>query len=373
MTKTLGVGIIGCGNISTAYLSLAASFNGYEIVSVADINMNNARAQAAKFDVRAETVDALLGADDVDLVINLTIPAAHVDVSRAILQAGKHVYSEKPFVLSLAEAQELGELARANNLRIGSAPDTFLGASHQLARSLVDDGAIGRVTSGVASVMGSGMEDWHPNPDFFFQKGGGPVLDMGPYYICNLVQLLGPVKQVSAFSGAAHATRTIGNGPRDGETVPVETPTTIHSILSFESGAIITLLTSWDVWASDTPTMELYGTQGTMAVPDPNWFGGTLTITDRAGPPVEKTWEHPFGIPNFEDVHANYRGAGLADMALAIAEDRPHRCDDVFATHVIEVLTAILEAGETGRVLKLTTTCERPAPLSPDAARALLV
>ncbi len=214
MADDLGVGIIGAGNISAAYLQLAPMFKGYKIVAVADINMDNANARAAEFGVRAETVDGLLAADDVDLVINLTIPAAHVDVSRSILQAGKHVYSEKPFVLSLAEAQELGDIAKANNLRIGSAPDTFMGGSHQLARKLIDAGEIGTVASGAAVVMSSGMESWHPNPDFFFQKGGGPILDLGPYYICNLVQLLGPVAKVTSFTGAAHATRTIGNGAR---------------------------------------------------------------------------------------------------------------------------------------------------------------
>lgn len=372
MTKAIGVGIIGCGNISAAYLQLASMFKGYEIVAVADISMDNANARAAEFDVRAHTVDELLAADDIDLVINLTIPAAHVDVSRAILQAGKHVYSEKPFVLSLAEAQELNEIAKRKGVRIGSAPDTFMGGSHQLARKLVDSGAIGDVTSGVAVVMSSGMEDWHPNPDFFFLKGGGPVLDIGPYYICNLVQLIGPVKKVTSFTGAASPTRIIQNGPRNGETIPVETPTTIHSVLSFENGAIITLLASWDVCASNHPSMELFGTKGTLNVPDPNWFGGVLTVTERASEPVEKSWDHPFSIPNFEEIHANYRGAGLADMAQAIAAGRLHRCNADFATHVVEVMTAILEAGETGEVMTMQTTCVRPDVLDPDQARALL-
>lgn len=373
MTNNLGVGIIGCGNISAAYLQLAPMFRGYEILAVADINMDNANARAAEFGVRAHTVDDLLAADDINLVINLTIPAAHVDVSRAILQAGKHVYSEKPFVLSLAEAQELGDIAKAKGLRIGSAPDTFMGGSHQLARNLIDAGAIGDVTSGTAVVMSGGMEDWHPNPDFFFQVGAGPVLDIGPYYVCNLVQLLGPVKQVTSFTGSARATRTINNGPRIGETVPVETPTTIHALMSFESGAIITLLASWDVVANTHPIMELYGTDGTMGVPDPNFFGGVLRVTDRDGDQTEKSWDHPFSIVNFEDDQANYRGAGLADMSLAIAADRAHRCNSDFATHVVEVMTAILQAGETGQVITLTTTCERPDVLDPDQARALLV
>lgn len=372
MTEKLGVGIIGCGNISAAYLKLGPLFRGYEILAVADINMDNAKARADEFNVRAHTVDELLAASDIDLVINLTVPAAHVAVSRAILQAGKHVYSEKPFVLSLAEAQELGDLAKAKGLRIGSAPDTFMGASHQLARKLVDEGAVGTVTSGTAIVMSHGMEDWHPNPDFFFQKGGGPILDLGPYYICNLVQMLGPVAKVTSFTGSAQDTRTINNGPRQGETVPVETPTTIHALLSFESGAIITLLASWDVWTNDHPIMELYGTGGTMNVPDPNFFGGDLTTTDRKSDPVTQSWDHPFGVPNFESTRANYRGAGLADMALAITAGRPHRCNDDLATHVVEVMTAILEAGETGQVMAMKTTCARPEGLDPDQARALL-
>lgn len=372
MTHNLGVGIIGCGNISTAYLSLAPMFKGYDIVAVADINMDNAKARAEEFGVRANTVEDLLAADDIDLIINLTIPAAHVEVSRAILEAGKHVYSEKPFVLSLAEAQELGDIAKARNLRIGSAPDTFMGSSHQLARDLIDGDAIGTVTSGVAVVMSAGMEDWHPNPDFFFQKGGGPILDLGPYYICNLVQLLGPVAQVTSMTGMASETRTIANGPRDGETVPVETPTTIHAVMKFASGAIITLLSSWDVHSSNHPIMELYGTGGTMDLPDPNFFGGDVLVTPRGQDTTTQSWDHPFGVPNFEEVKANYRGAGLADMALAIAQDRPHRCNDAFATHVVEVMTAILESGETGAVMTLTTTCERPDVLGPAAANALL-
>lgn len=372
MAEALGVGIIGCGNISSAYLKLAPLFKGYRIVAVADINMDTARARAEEFGVRAQTVDDLLAAEDIDLVINLTIPAAHMQVSRAILQAGKHVYSEKPFVLSLAEAQELGEIAKAKGLRIGSAPDTFMGSSHQLARGLIDDGAIGKVTSGAAVVMSSGMESWHPNPDFFFLKGGGPILDLGPYYICNLVQMLGPVAQVTSMTGMASDTRTIANGPRDGEAVPVETPTTIHAVMKFESGTIITLLSSWDVHSSNHPIMELYGTEGTMDVPDPNFFGGDVSVTPRGSGTEVKSWDHPFGVPNFEETRANYRGAGLADMALAIIEGRTHRCNDAFATHVVEVMTAILEAGDTGKVLTMETTCNRPDVLGPEAARALM-
>jgi predicted dehydrogenase len=241
-----------------------------------------------------------------------------------------------------------------------------------MARSLIDAGAIGKVTSGAAVVMSSGMEDWHPNPDFFFQEGGGPILDLGPYYICNLVQLLGPVAQVTSMTGMASDTRTIANGPRNGETIPVETPTTIHAVMKFKSGAIVTLLSSWDVHSSNHPIMELYGTDGMMDLPDPNFFGDDVKVIPRGGKAAANSWDHPFGVPNFEDTKANYRGAGLADMAIAIAEDRPHRCNDTFATHVVEVMTAILEAGETDKVITMTTTCSRPDVLGPDAAHSLL-
>lgn len=372
MPRSLRVGIIGCGDISSSYLQLASLFKGYRIIAVADIDAGRAAARASEFGVRAETVADLLEADDIDLVINLTIPAVHFEVSRSILQSGKHVYSEKPFVLNLAQAQELGHLAASKKLRIGSAPDTFLGASHQLARDLVDEQAVGTITSGIAVVMSHGMEDWHPNPDFFFQEGGGPVLDLGPYYISNLVQILGPVKRVSGFVDSATATRTIVNGPRFGETIPVETPTTIHAIMAFESGAIITFVASWDVWHNSHPAMELYGTEGTINVPDPNWFGGEVTVSGREGVISKKSWDHPFAVPNYEDVYADYRGAGLADMALAISEDRPHRCSSHFATHVVEVMTAILQSGETGQVMNMTTSCTRPQAMSADEARALL-
>jgi predicted dehydrogenase len=371
MADLMGVGIIGCGNISTAYLKLASLFKGYEIRAVADLNIEAAQAQADAFDVRAHSVDDLLAADDIDLVINLTIPAAHVTVSKAILHAGKHVYSEKPFVLSVAEGEELAAIADAAGLRIGSAPDTILGGAHQMARKIVDAGDVGTITSGTAIVMGSGMEDWHPNPDFFFKEGAGPILDIGPYYVCNLVQLLGPVKSVTAFSGQAQDMRTIGNGPRLGEKVPVETPTTIHSVMQFQSGAIVSLIAGWDVWAHEHSNMELYGTEGSLYVPDPNFFAGELQVTSRKELVDTPVWDHPFSVIN-DGSEANYRGAGLADMVQAIAHDRPHRCSLDYALHVVDVMTSILRAGETGQVVQTSTTCERPDPLGPEDAKALM-
>lgn len=375
--KTLGVGIIGCGNISAAYMTMVPMFKGIEIRACADINHDAAKARAEEFDIRAESIDDLLKADDIDIIVNLTIPAAHVEVSSAILNAGKHVYSEKPFVLSTEEGNVLKKLAEEKGLRIGSAPDTFLGSTHQRARAIVDSGKVGKITSGTAVVQSHGMEHWHPNPDFFFQPGAGPVLDLGPYYISNLIQLISPVKRVTAMTSSPSKTRTILCGPRDGEQIPVETPTTIHALLEFENGAIINMISSWDVWAQGHSNMELYGEKGTLFVPDPNFFGGELRLTEEREEVTLPDWDHPFEKENFFDKNqgkhqANYRGAGLADMALAIAEGRPQRCSLEFAHHVVDVMTSILESGETGQAVNLSTTCDRPAALDAKSAQALL-
>ncbi|MEO4044404.1 Gfo/Idh/MocA family oxidoreductase [Hoeflea sp. CAU 1731] len=376
--KKLGVGIVGCGNISQAYFSLAPLFRGVEVVACADIDRKASAQRAAEFDVRDNSLEELLGAADVDIVVNLTIPAAHHDVSKAALLAGKHVYSEKPFVLSLDEGLALAKLADDKKLRIGSAPDTFLGGAHQHARHLIDSGAIGKITGGTAFVMNHGMEHWHPNPDFFYQKGGGPILDIGPYYITDLVQLIGPVEKVAALTAAPSRRRTISSEPRAGETIPVETPTTIHALLQFANGAVVTFGASWDVWSHEHGNIELYGEKGTLYVPDPNFFGGALSMTEGTEPvsPLE-AYDHPFSVPNQEHHSlgplANYRTAGLSDMALAILEGRPHRCSLELALHVIDIMTSILKSGETGEFVTITTGCERPRPLAMEEARAMLV
>jgi len=376
MARKLGVGIVGCGNISAAYHGLSKLFRGMEIRACADLDLAAARARADEFGVRAETVPGLLAAADVDIVVNLTVPAAHYEVSRAALEAGKHVYSEKPFVLSVRDGLDLGKRARKKGLRVGAAPDTFLGGAHQLARALVDSGALGRITSGTAFVMSHGMEHWHPNPDFFFQPGGGPILDVGPYYIADLVQLIGPVRRVAAVATIPAPERTITSKPRFGQTITVGTATTIHAILEFDNGAAVSLDASWDVWAHGHAPIELYGEQGSLFVPDPNFFGGPLRYTKKSDP-VKKAprWSHPFLVPNQQHAQgamANYRGSGLADMALAIVEGRPHRCSLDFALHAIDVMTGILRSGETGKFVAMRTTCERPAALGVAEARALM-
>ncbi|WP_380056849.1 Gfo/Idh/MocA family protein [Falsihalocynthiibacter sp. SS001] len=372
MTQKLGIGIIGAGNISAAYLRLAPMFKGIEMRAVADLNMDAANARAEEFGVRAETVEGLLASDDIDIVVNLTIPAAHFEVSKNILNAGKHVYSEKPFVLTLQEGAEIAALASEKGLRVGSAPDTFMGGAHQRVRDLIDTGTVGDITSGTAFVMGHGMEHWHPNPDFFYQPGAGPVLDIGPYYVTNLVQLLGPVARVAALTATPAKERLITSEPRNGEKIPVDTPTTIHALLEFQSGAVITMVTSWDVWQHEHSNMELYGQEGSIHVPDPNFFGGDIRLTKRSDfVDLPGTWDHPLEVPN-DGENANYRAAGLSDMALAIGEGRPHRCSSELALHAVEVMTSILAAGDARQFVEMTTTCERPAPLGPDEARALL-
>lgn len=371
MTQKTGVGILGCGNISAAYMRMADFFSEYKVVACADLNMDAAKARADEFNLRADTIDDLLAADDIEVIVNLTIPAAHYEVSKRILEAGKSVYSEKPYVLTLDEGSKLAAIAKSNGVRIGSAPDTFLGASHQQARALIDGGKVGKILSGTCYVMGHGMEDWHPNPDFFYQEGAGPVLDIGPYYVTNLVQLLGPVEKVAALSATPFKTRTILSEPRAGEEIPVTTPTTITALMQFKSGAQITLSTSWDVWAHNHPNTELYGETGSLFIPDPNFFGADIKMTDKGDAVDVPATDHPFGVVNDDD-QANYRGAGLADMCAAIREGRDHRCNDALALHVVEVMTAILRSGETGQFEILTTTCERPAPLDADAARALI-
>lgn len=378
MSKTYGVGIMGAGNISAAYLRLAPLFKGLEVRGVADILPEAAKKRSEEFNVAAMTPDELLKNSEIDVVVNLTIPATHYQVTMDVLSAGKHAYSEKPFVLSLDEGTAVRSAANERKLQVGSAPDTFLGGAHQQVRALIDGGSLGKIMSGTTHVMSRGMEHWHPNPDFFFQPGAGPILDIGPYYITDLIHLIGPVKRVTAFTGMARAEREVtAEGPLKGTFVKVGTPTTIHGVMEFHSGAIITIGASWDVAAHGHHNIELYGTGGTVFVPDPNFFGGDVTVTDIAGTRSSvDPWDHPFGKANQDldkpNPRANYRTAGLADMMQAVENGRAARCGLDVALHAVDVMTSILKAGETGEVVTLTTTCERPAPLGPDEARALL-
>ncbi len=372
----LGIGIIGCGNISTTYFSLVPMFKGIEVRACADTRMVAAEARAAEYGVVAQSVEDLLGNPSVDVVINLTIPDAHFGVSKAALQAGKHVWSEKPLVLSMAQGLELRALAAAGGLRVGCAPDTFLGGSHQFARAMIDEGKIGRVVAGSSAVMGHGMEHWHPNPDFFFVPGGGPILDMGPYYIANMINLIGPIKRVAALANASSPTRRISSAPRAGEVITVKTPTNIHALLEFHNGATMNLSASWDIWSHKRAHMEIYGDQGSIYLPDPNFFGGAVEMAGKDGLTKELAlWDHPFGRTNQNHNGrelANYRSAGLADMAAGLRDGRDHRASLDRTLHGVEVMLAVLQSGETGQFVTLQTTCTQPAPLGPTEAATLL-
>ncbi len=375
MARELGVGIIGCGNISTTYFSLAPLFRGLKVVACADLNPAAAEARAAEYGVKAQTIDELLANPEVDIVVNLTIPDAHYPVSKRILEAGKHVYSEKPLVLSLEQGEDLRAIAKAKGLSVGCAPDTFLGGSHQLARAFIDKGGIGRVTSGTCHVMSPGMEMWHPNPDFFFLPAAGrssisALLHRQPDQPDRPCE----AGRGADFDGERDAYDHQPAAQRRGD--PVKTPTNIHALLEFQNGATITLSASWDVWSHRHANMELYGTEGSLYVPDPNFFGGVVEASgrDKNIQPLE-AWDHPFGRNNQESPQgprANYRTAGLADMAVAILEGRDARCSLERTLHGVDVMVSILKSGETGEFVTLSTTCTQPAALGIDEAQALL-
>src|SRR5262252_4052189 len=281
--RKVGFGVIGCGVISTAYLKAAQHFANLELRAVADMRSAAAEKQGAAFGVPAVRVDQLLKRDDIEIVVNLTVPLAHTDVSLAVLNAGKHVHSEKPLGVSVAEARKVIDLATAKGLRVGCAPDTFLGGGHQTARKVLDDGAIGRPVGGTAFFMCPGHERWHPAPGFYYLRGGGPMLDMGPYYITNLVQLLGPVASVMGSTACPKSERLVTSEPMNGTLIPVEVATHVAGTLEFESGAVVSIAMSFDVPKHRHMPIEIYGDKGSMQVPDPNRFGGEVQVARTGG------------------------------------------------------------------------------------------
>lgn len=355
--RRVGVGIIGAGNISSQYLKAMAAFEVLDIVGIADMKPEVASARATEFGVPTAPVDALLADPRVEIVLNLTIPRAHVEVGLRAIAAGKHVYGEKPLGINFAEGRKLVDAARARGLRVGSAPDTFLGGAHQEARQVVDSGALGRVVGGTAFFACPGHEYWHPDPAFYYDVGGGPVLDMGPYYITDLVNLLGPVARVQALSATPFAERPVRSEPKKGQMMPVSVATHVTGTLIFASGALVQVTLSFDVPKHEHLPIELYGTEASLIVPDPNMFGGEVKI---ARP--RAAWELvPTTLPYAD---ANYRSLGLADMAHAIVSRRPHRCSGELALHVLEVMEAFEVASKEARLVDITTPVERPAPIS---------
>lgn len=356
------IGIIGCGNISNVYIRNCQGFRSTEVAALADLVPERARAKAKQHGVpRACSPEELLGDPEIEAVLNLTIPKAHAEVTLAALEAGKHAYSEKPLATRREDAARIAAASRARGLRVGAAPDTFLGAGLQTCRQLIDEDAIGMPVACTAFMLCHGHESWHPDPAFYYQQGGGPLFDMGPYYLTALVSLLGPVKRVAASAHVSFPERTITSEPKRGEKILVETPTHIAGVLDFACGAVGTLVTSFDVWHAEVPRIEIYGTEGTLSVPDPNGFGGPVRIR-RAG---EAEWtEVPITRPYAE----NSRGIGLADMAEAIAGRRPHRASLELASHLLDVMAGFLDSSAVGRHYVPVTTCRRPDALPADAA-----
>ena len=350
------IGIVGCGNISGIYLKSDQVFEDLHIVGCADVDQARAAARAAEYNIRAYSVAELLADPAIKIVVNLTIPAAHAEVATAALQAGKATYSEKPFALTREDGRKLLDLAAGKGLRIGCAPDTFLGGGLQTCRKLVDEGVIGELVAATAFMMSHGHESWHPNPEFYYQRGGGPMFDMGPYYLTALVAIIGPVKRVSGMTRITFAERTVTSQPKFGQTIRVEAPTHVTGLLEFANGAIGTLIQTFDVWAANLPRLEIHGTEGSLSLPDPNTFGGPVRVRLKD----KREWED---VPLSHIYTENSRGLGVADMAAAMRLGRAHRANGELAFHVLDIMQAVHEASDLGKTLDLTSTCERPAML----------
>ncbi len=358
MSKKIGIGIIGCGNISQAYFNGANLFEVLNVVSCADIKMELAKAKAEENGCKAQSVEDLLANPDVQLVINLTIPSVHAEVSLAALNAGKHVHCEKPLAVSLEDGEKVVKTAEAKGLLVGCAPDTFLGAGYQTCRKIVDDGWLGRVVSGTAFMMGRGPEGWHPNPAFFYQVGGGPMFDMGPYYITALIHLLGPVKRVSAITSKAFEQRIATCKEEFGKMLQVDVPTHYSGSLEFHSGAVITMTISFDVYQHGHSSIELYGTEGSLKAPDPNGFDGPVSLWTASS----KEWQtqglsHPYRM--------NSRSIGAADLAYAILSGgkRQHRTSGALAYHALEVMHSFEKSSKSGTSVEIKSRPAQPEAL----------
>lgn len=356
--EKLKVGIIGLGKISGIYLeNLTKVFSHkVELVGVVDLVAERAAEVAHKYGVKQYAdVEALLGDPAIDLVLNLTTPQSHFALCKQALEAGKHVYVEKPLSLNVEQASALVELAQKKQLRLGCAPDTFLGAGIQTCRKLIDDGWIGRPVAASAFMMNHGHEGWHPDPAFYYQQGGGPLFDMGPYYITAMVSLLGPVDSVTGYAQKSFETRTITSEPKKGEVIDVEVATHIAGALHFASGVVATLVTSFDIWYHSMPRLEIYGTEGSLQVPDPNTFGGPILFCRKG----TKEWKE---IPLLFDYAENSRGFGVADLAQSIAENSNHRANGILARHVVEVMSNLLLSADKQQLVAVKYSCQRPLP-----------
>ena len=378
------VGVIGCGNIADIYFKNSKQFfNNFEIDACADINEEASKIFAKKYNVRQLSVEDILADKEIEFIINLTTPNVHYEVSKSIIESNKHSYSEKPLSIEFDDGKKLNDLAEENNVYVGCAPDTFLGAGIQTARNLLDDNAIGNVQLGSISMAVPGHEMWHPNPDFYYKYGGGPILDMGPYYFTALVSLLGSVVNVDSKIKSVYEKRVIGSGNRKGQEIKVDIPTSIISHLEFKSGALIDAFFSFDIWKHNKSHIELYGDKGSLSVPDPNMFGGELLKCASKGGEWESipTTHMNLGKYNIEKNHervnenpiiANYRGIGVSEMVNSIEKGKKNRCSGELSLHVLDIMDSILESGKNNKKISLRSECKKPEYFSEEENKKLL-
>ena len=350
------VGIIGTGTIAPAYMRGMALFpQDIKVVACADVNMERAQAFAKEYGLRALSVDDLLADNEVEIVLNLTIPVAHAEIALKTIAAGKHAYAEKPLAINDEDGKQIMAAATAADVRVGCAPDTFLGAGGQTARHLIESGAIGRPIAATAFMLSRGPEPWHPNPFFYYQPGGGPMLDMGPYYLTALVNLLGSMRRIAALTSAGVTDRVAGHEGVRGQPVPVEVQTHYSGSIEFTSGAVATVITSFDTWAHHLPRIEIHGTEGSISVPDPNTFNGQVLLWK----PASRNWEV---VPHTHRADV-LRGIGVADMARCIELGVDHRASGALAYHVLEAMLAFEKSSDSSAIVNLSSSDVQPAPL----------
>ena len=366
----LKVGLIGCGHISETYFRSQTYFNNINIVTCADINIEAANKCAQEYNIQAKNVDDLLADKEIDIILNLTNPISHYETIKKTLLSNKHSYCEKPLSISFEQGKELVELANSKKLYLGNAPDTFLGGGGQLTKKIIDSGEVGDIKLGNFFFAFPGVQSWHPNPEPWFIEGGGPVLDMGPYYYTMLVNLLGPAKNIKAYATTVSKYRSIGEGTKKGKEVKVEVPTSYHIIIEFNNNAIVQGFLSFDVINHQTNFMEFYGTKGSIIGPDPNMFGGPIKVSLTEG----GNWKdysteemhlgkinifNESGRSNESPTNANYRGVGLSDMIFSIENDCEHRCNEKLILHVLDMLDTTIQSSKKSSTLNLRTTCSK--------------
>ena len=372
MNKVFKVGLIGCGHIAETYFRAHKYFNNFKIIKCADILDSASKKCASKYGIKSLSVQDLLNDKEIEIILNLTIPKAHYEVAKKALLHNKHVYSEKPMAINLNQGKELVKLAKKKKLYIGNAPDTFLGGGNQKSKEILEKKLIGKINLGNATFAFPGVQSYHPNPEpWFAKKEGGPVIDMGPYYLTALVNLLGPAKEVTGSVMRGIKKRIIGIGPKKGKKFKVNCPTTYLSTIVFKNKTIIRLTLSFDVIAHQRNHIEFYGKEGSMIVPDPNMFGGSVYVCKKLGQPWKeyKTNKMPLGKINIRSkslranespINANYRGVGLSEMAYCIENRKIHRCNGELSLHVLDIIQSIMQSSITGKKQRINTTCKIP-------------